>query len=534
MDRHTPQAPETAPDGGRTARRSMRRLIAAAAVLSVTLVAQLVMPSTVDAGESPHPWDVDYSSWMSDHRDVLDAKRLVDIPIPASHDTLMFDASFELSPDAPFDIGATLIDAFDGCPSELASVCDPVLQGLLDLAVPLGNRFTHQWGQTQDRDLTEQLEDGIRSFDMRVCRKPDGSLYGCHGVYTRHDIAWHLDQIRAFLEEHGDEIVLISVSVVDGGGWSDDDGNPYDRAELAAAIDAALGPWLATDPTLIARPMSEIWAGPGRVFMFTGDLELHADSGYMIHPAGSYTIGSWPNSSDVASMQEAVFTNLRHRQGTICDSNCGAADPNKLFGPSANLTPQTDDIVLGIVAQMLDMDSTLRGLWITAAETAAVFGKLDELFDLLGGDPLDPRVPMGVDDVPLSEGGVRRGMWGHSMDGLYGPILDAVSRDPVLRRNLNRMGIDHYHRVPGYVAAIVALATSDHREDNLIHNGEPALTVVSRTGYQQILPPRTPSSVPTSINSRPRSGRRFSTTTPGTNPRCCPERVFSAATRWKT
>src|SRR5262245_15168785 len=39
------------------------------------------------------------------------------------------------------------------------------------------------WSKNQALSFTQQLNAGIRYFDIRVCSAPDGGLYFCHGFY---------------------------------------------------------------------------------------------------------------------------------------------------------------------------------------------------------------------------------------------------------------------------------------------------------------------------------------------------------------
>ena len=67
----------------------------------------------------------------------------------------------------------------------------------------------HKWSRTQNLSLTQQLELGIRYFDIRIAAHPDtGELRFVHGLYGELVIP-ALRDIRQFLDENPREVVVL-------------------------------------------------------------------------------------------------------------------------------------------------------------------------------------------------------------------------------------------------------------------------------------------------------------------------------------
>jgi len=74
--------------------------------------------------------------------------------------------------------------------------------------------LTRRWAVAQARSLGEQLRDGVRYLDLRVCRAPEPSaperheLFFCHAILAER-VADGLAQIGAFVREHPREVVVL-------------------------------------------------------------------------------------------------------------------------------------------------------------------------------------------------------------------------------------------------------------------------------------------------------------------------------------
>ncbi|XP_076241487.1 PI-PLC X domain-containing protein 2 isoform X2 [Calliopsis andreniformis] len=65
------------------------------------------------------------------------------------------------------------------------------------------------WSITQQNDIKDQLNGGIRYLDLRVATKPtDGDIYFLHGLYGS-KIYQPLQQVAEWLSSHSNEIVIL-------------------------------------------------------------------------------------------------------------------------------------------------------------------------------------------------------------------------------------------------------------------------------------------------------------------------------------
>ena len=107
---------------------------------------------------------------------------LIRLAIPGSHDSMMYKMQKKspITPEAP-EFVAWLLRVYPN------SVRD--------------------WVVTQGGDVTEQLKNGIRYFDVRVCRQGDEFML-CHGVFSGESLG-PLREIRQFLDTHPSEVVIV-------------------------------------------------------------------------------------------------------------------------------------------------------------------------------------------------------------------------------------------------------------------------------------------------------------------------------------
>ncbi|XP_059198110.1 PI-PLC X domain-containing protein 1 [Centropristis striata] len=136
--------------------------------------------------------------WMSALPEELWDIPLNNLAIPGSHDAMSYC----------LDINSPLI------PSESDSF--RLLDGLFYC-------FTRpaifKWATTQDKSIEEQLQMGIRYFDLRIAHKPkdlSSDLYFTHVIYTHLTVLETLSSVATWLESHPKEIVILACSHFEG------------------------------------------------------------------------------------------------------------------------------------------------------------------------------------------------------------------------------------------------------------------------------------------------------------------------------
>uniref|UniRef100_A0A3P9HLW7 Phosphatidylinositol-specific phospholipase C X domain-containing protein n=1 Tax=Oryzias latipes TaxID=8090 RepID=A0A3P9HLW7_ORYLA len=131
------------------------------------------------------------SDWMSKLPPNLHTVPLFNLAIPGSHDSMSFD----------LDVNSSIVE-----PDQLrrfSRFC-------------CVRKLVHRWGTTQEVNIKEQLDAGVRYFDLRIARKPKDTdpnrLYFYHGLYTRTEVETVFRDINEWAEKHRKEVLILSLS----------------------------------------------------------------------------------------------------------------------------------------------------------------------------------------------------------------------------------------------------------------------------------------------------------------------------------
>ncbi|KAJ3607866.1 hypothetical protein NHX12_024917, partial [Muraenolepis orangiensis] len=147
------------------------------------------MAESVDLSGGTEECTENHSDWMSKLPEKLHRFSLWNLAIPGSHDTMGYDLDLD------------------------SSIVEP------DSLVPLSNMYCvrkliRDWATTQELNVCEQLDAGLRFFDLRVARKPDETnptrLYFYHGLYTHSDTV--LGMFNDWAGCHPKEFLVLALS----------------------------------------------------------------------------------------------------------------------------------------------------------------------------------------------------------------------------------------------------------------------------------------------------------------------------------
>nr|XP_006628076.2 PREDICTED: PI-PLC X domain-containing protein 2-like [Lepisosteus oculatus] len=130
------------------------------------------------------------ADWMGSLCPALSSMPLKHLAVPGSHDSF----SFWVDEKAP--VG----------PDQKAAV-----KHLAGLFRSLAKKVMKKWSMTQNLTFKEQLEAGIRYFDLRVSTKPGepgNEIYFIHGLFG-HRVWDGLVEIDTFLAAHSKEVVFL-------------------------------------------------------------------------------------------------------------------------------------------------------------------------------------------------------------------------------------------------------------------------------------------------------------------------------------
>ncbi|XP_066248748.1 PI-PLC X domain-containing protein 3-like [Euwallacea similis] len=164
----------------------------------MTLIKHLIVIFCVSIGALGAPQDVrsnrsaeadlatDLKNWMSQLPEDLKKIPLNYLAIPGTHDSFTADItnSSKVSPDG-----------------------EDILRALESLTIV--REVMANWSKTQTFNVVEQLEAGIRFFDLRFCLNSDDEhLYFCHGLYST-EVRSVLTNISSYLDSHPNEVVIL-------------------------------------------------------------------------------------------------------------------------------------------------------------------------------------------------------------------------------------------------------------------------------------------------------------------------------------
>lgn len=138
-----------------------------------------------------------YSNWMGSLPDAIKDKAVHDLLIPGTHDSVAnhFDYSKPIH-DKGGNTGFIALNKFFSI---------PVIGSFI------GKHTVGDWGETQSLTIKEQLEHGIRAFDIRVAHDhKTGELVVSH-TFTAGTFEDTLKQFQEFMDEHPSEVVLIEI-----------------------------------------------------------------------------------------------------------------------------------------------------------------------------------------------------------------------------------------------------------------------------------------------------------------------------------
>ena len=120
------------------------------------------------------------------------------------------------------------------------------------------NGCVYRWAVTQDLTTEQQLQAGIRYFDLRVASRQDtNDLYLVHSLYAQ-DVPTFLNNVRDFLMDHPKEVVLLDFNHFY-------EMTQEQHEQLLDTIGSILGDKLWPRGTIDNTTLANMWAGEKQV-----------------------------------------------------------------------------------------------------------------------------------------------------------------------------------------------------------------------------------------------------------------------------
>lgn len=267
--------------------------------------------------------------WMEVLGKVIADKPLCQVALPGTHDSATYEFNQELGASPDSDLTSGIQDKLEigrGLFRKLTEKLNDVVLGVV----------FERLCKCQELTIQEQLNEGIRYFDLRLASHGEDQFYTVHGVYCV-NIETVLDEISSFLGNHPKEIVLLDFN------------HFYEMSEehhkvLAALIVQKLGPKMANQKNGLSpdSPVSEYWEKNAQaVVIYHDDATNKASNGKLW---GENCIESkWPEANDTETLRSKL------------ENTVEARPKNKFFVLQGILTPDTDLIKKEIMENRGDL-----------------------------------------------------------------------------------------------------------------------------------------------------------------------------------
>lgn len=344
-----------------------------------------VMIATAASAQTADP-----ATWMHDLKSQIGHIPLNRLAIPGTHDsgTASLDPNSDQAPDSfAYAIEKPADDWFNGWDSTgaVAFVFNKILNGIL-------NPIIYKWAVAQDKSIYDQLNGGIRYFDIRLCPGPGTKISICHSLYGD-DVGNVLFAVKLFmngldnpifpLPPHPDEIVVLDFSHLPSHGIT---GSL--SVTLAEEIRASLGDLLISRSVSPGAPLEDILnSQSGRVIALYDDPDIDANdpsTAGLLWPGqnldGARVFTPWPAVNNPTDEKAAAFTYLQNRSGySGPDEGTPYTDgSDKLFVIQTNPTPDGESFARGAATSAVPY---LIGGFIGGSVIADVKNNIDKYFD---------------------------------------------------------------------------------------------------------------------------------------------------------
>lgn len=319
-------------------------------------------PSCYNDSRSMKQTKIDQSRWMSIPR--IQSKTLSQLKIPGTHNSGSYGLTRKLSQIMYKNIKFLWGLSADSAPTngQWSFNTDRLYVGriLFDYIIDTTLRISI----SQNRTIRQQLDDGIRFFDLRIYYDTDGSFYIQHALRGP-EVNDVLSQIRHFLDVHSTsgELIFLSISHTNFG---DDPQNLPSR--LATIIQNNLKPYLYMpansegverfnfenfrNMTLasITTTDSNI-TSPKVIVLNTDNADVYYYKDTIVNTRGFADSGRWEiNSNGVNSLTQLIEVESQGLKENIKSS---------MYHISWIQTPQITDIIQNIVNHLSGNASTM-------------------------------------------------------------------------------------------------------------------------------------------------------------------------------
>ncbi|GEM_PF-4884392 len=271
------------------------------------------------------------------------------------------------------------------------------------------SQFNANWGHTQDSSIKEQLESGIRYFDLRLCA--DGvevdDISTCHSQYGE-TLKNVVSSVKEFLQQknHQNEIIILDINH-----WYNQHNKNLVSMKKNALdyVNQELIPWIAPrrdangqDLYTPSTAMSSFLAKKVQVIIASTSIPENTDKNYNFvwHSINTQNLNEcieltdicsyWPNAQDVAKLQASVT-------GTL--NTLSSTPHNYLFILQTQLTPSASMVVKGMAKS--SSFQSLKSLTGSYKDSMTTFLQRPEIYNDVAGIIFIEDFSNGIDQTNL-------------------------------------------------------------------------------------------------------------------------------------
>ncbi|XP_032888844.1 PI-PLC X domain-containing protein 3-like [Amblyraja radiata] len=254
-----------------------------------------------------------HADWMGSLPRSLCALPLANLAVPGSHDSF----SFWIDENSPVGLDQPV-----------------VVRQLAGIFRSLWKKTMKKWSVTQSLNFIEQLEAGIRYFDLRISRKPgeENELYFIHGLFGS-KVYDGLMEINNFLKSHSKEVIFLDFNHY----YAMEDINHEYLIEMLKEI---FGSRLCRANLVEEITLQYLWERKYQVLVF-----YHHPMAYsfpFLWP-GHQIPAPWANTNDAQKLVQFLETTLSER-----------ARRRTFHVSQAILTPHAKTVIQGMIVGLRD------------------------------------------------------------------------------------------------------------------------------------------------------------------------------------
>lgn len=294
-----------------------------------------------------------YASWMGDLENLGDFT-LFEIAIPGAHDAVSYN--IPVYGAALSEEGQNQIDEWWG----------PAAMELVNIVV--GSQIT-AWARSQGLSLTDQLNAGIRYFDIRSALDVDSdgnqTVRGTHFQFTEDSMETLLNEVKAFIDCTSAEIVILDFNHFYGANPSSAFGSTTDFPHQDF-VDNTLTPLFASIAvTELNDTIGEMLDSGQRVVILYSETKEIKSAPSWLHNSKSNLTNTWYQPNTSQEMLKGMTKELTKKQ---------KSPPTKMYMLQGVYAPESSEYAEAVLS------TTYDGLWYQAqTSTPDTIGWLAQL-----------------------------------------------------------------------------------------------------------------------------------------------------------